>query len=154
LGAFGPTYEAVTGRLQAEPLRPNDEFFAPPPATLAYRARMDLLITWAMYTVALAVVAAIVPGFEIKGGLKGHIIVAALFGLLNWALGWLLSAVLTVATLGLFWLLGIIAHTIVLAIVLLITDRFTDRLNIRSFWIAWLAAALISVSVGLLERVL
>lgn len=115
---------------------------------------MDVLITWAMYTVALALVAAIVPGFEIKGGLKGHILVAALFGLLNWALGWLLSAVLTVATLGLFWLLGIIAHTIVLALVLLITDRFTDRLNIKSFWIAWLAAAIISVSVGLLERVL
>ncbi len=115
---------------------------------------MDLLITWAMYTAALAVVAALVPGFEIKGGLKGHIIVAALFGLLNWALGWFLTAVLTLATLGLFWLLGIVAHTIVMAIVLLITDKFSDSLRIRSFWIAWVSAAIISVSVGLLERVI
>jgi putative membrane protein len=112
---------------------------------------MSIIITWALYTAALALVAALLPGFEVRGGLKGLVGVAALFGVLNWALGWLLTLVLTIVTLGLAWLLSVVTHTVVTAIVLKITDAFSERLRIRSFWTALLAAAIMSVTVGALR---
>jgi putative membrane protein len=112
---------------------------------------MSIIVTWALYTAALTLVAVIVPGFDIRGGLWGRLGVAALFGVLNWALAWGLTVLLTIATLGLAWLLSVVTHTVVTAIVLKITDALSDRLSIRSFWIALLGAAIMSVTVGALR---
>ena len=65
---------------------------------------MGLLISWLILSVAVWVTAAVLPGFKVKD-FKSAIIVALIFGLLNFFLGWLLFAVFTVATLGLAWLL-------------------------------------------------
>ncbi len=118
----------------------------------AYRPNVSILITWALYTAALALVAAVIPGFQIKGGLKGTLAVAALFGILNWALAWLLTALIGLFTLGLGWIFSTITQTIVVAIVLSVTDGLTDRLKIKSFWIALLAAAIVSFTVAFLRR--
>lgn len=115
---------------------------------------MGIIITWALYAAALALAAMLLPGFEIRGGLKGTLVVAALFGVLNWALAWLLTVVLTVATLGLVWLASIVAHTVVTAVVLKITDAFSDRLSMRSFWTALAAGAIMSVVVAVARRVM
>jgi uncharacterized membrane protein YvlD (DUF360 family) len=112
---------------------------------------MSIIVTWALYTAALALVAAVLPGFEIRGGFTGRLGVAALFGVLNWALAWALTAALTIATLGLAWLLSVVTHTVVTAIVLKIADAFSERLTIRSFWVALAAAAIMSLTVGALR---
>jgi uncharacterized membrane protein YvlD (DUF360 family) len=112
---------------------------------------MSIVVTWALYTAALALTAAVLPGFQIRGGLVGHLGVSALFGVLNWALASLLTVALTLATLGLAWLLSVVTHTVVTAIVLKVTDAFSDRLSIRSFWTALAAAAIMSVTVGALR---
>jgi uncharacterized membrane protein YvlD (DUF360 family) len=115
---------------------------------------MNLLLDLALYTAALALVSEVLPGFEIRGGLKGTVVVALLFGVLNWALAWLLTVALGIVTLGLAWMLSVITHTIVTAGVLKVTDRLTDRLTIKSYWVALVAAALMSLTVAVLRWIL
>jgi putative membrane protein len=111
-----------------------------------------MLLDWALYSAALALAAALVPGFKVEGGLKGTLVVAALFGLLNWALSWLLGLVLAVLTLGISLLLGVITHTLVTAVVLQLTAGVTDRLKIKSFGAAFISALLMSITVALLKK--
>jgi putative membrane protein len=73
------------------------------------------------------------------------VVVAAIFGILNFLLGWLLFAVLVVGTLGLGLLLSFLLHWVVNAILLKITDAFTSRLDIRSFGTALIAALVMSL---------
>lgn len=104
-----------------------------------------MLITWALYTGALLLVAQVLRGFEIRGGLWAVISVAALFGVLNWALNWAITFLLGLFTLSLAWALGIITQIVVVAIVLKITDAVSDRLKIRGFGVALIAATVIEV---------
>jgi uncharacterized membrane protein YvlD (DUF360 family) len=115
---------------------------------------MNLLIDWALYSAALAIAAALVPGFKIKGGLKATLFVACLFGILNWFLAWLLTLLLGVVTLGLAWLFSVVTHTIVTAIVLKVTAGLTDKLTIKNFWSALLGAAFMSLSVAILRGII
>ena len=50
---------------------------------------MSLLISWLILTVAVWATASVLPGFHVKD-FKGALIVSAIFGLLNFVLGWLL----------------------------------------------------------------
>ncbi len=105
---------------------------------------MSLLITWLITSVAVWVTAAVLPGFQVKN-FKSAILVAAIFGLLNVLIGWLLFAVFTVVTLGLAWILGFITRWIINAILLKLTDSLTDHLTIKGFGNALLGALIISV---------
>jgi putative membrane protein len=92
---------------------------------------MRLLISWLILSVAVWVTAAVLPGFHVKS-FKSAIIVAAVFGVLNFFLGWLLFFVFAVATLGLAWLFAFITRWIINALLLMVTDRLTDHLKIDS----------------------
>jgi putative membrane protein len=116
---------------------------------------MRLLISWLILSVAVWATAAVLPGFRIKN-FKSAIIVAALFGLLNFLLGWLLFAVFTVATLGLAWLFGFLTRWLINTLLLMLTDAMTDHLKIDGFkWAALgaLVISLISTVIGFLLRV-
>jgi len=107
-----------------------------------------LILSWLILSLAVWVTAAILPGFHIKG-VKSAIIVAAIFGVLNFLLGWLLFGVFTVATLGIAWLLAFITRWIINAILLVLTDKLTDHLKIDGFRWA-LGGALVMSLVGTL----
>ena len=109
---------------------------------------MDLILSWLILSLAVWVTDAALPGFHVKGP-KSALIVAAIFGILNFLLGWLLFAVFTVATLGLAWLLAFITRWIINAILLVITDKLTDHLKIDSFGWA-LGGALMMSLIGTL----
>ena len=83
-------------------------------------------------------------GLHVKSP-KSALIVAAIFGLLNFLLGWLLFAVFAVATLGIAWLLAFITRWIVNAILLVITDKLTDHLKIDGFRWALAGAFMMSL---------
>ena len=100
---------------------------------------MGLLISWLLLTLAVLATSAIIPGFRVKG-FGSAILVAALIGILNTLLGWLLFAVIGIATLGLGFLLAFVTRWIVNAIILKLVDGLTTRLSIRSFGTAMLAA--------------
>lgn len=97
---------------------------------------MDLILSWLILTLAVWLTAMILPGFHVKG-VGSAFIVAAIFGILNFLLGWLLFAVFTVATLGIAWLLAFITRWIINAILLKLTDALTDRLTIDSLAGRW-----------------
>jgi putative membrane protein len=107
---------------------------------------MGFLLSWLILTVAVWVTAAVLPGIHVKS-FGDAFLVAALFGVLNFFLGWIFFAVFTVATLGLAWLLAFITRWIINAIVLKITDSLTDRLTVDSFGWA-LAGALMMSAIG------
>ena len=105
---------------------------------------MSLIVTWLVLSVAVWVTAAVLPGVHLKGA-GGALVVAAIFGLLNFFLYWLFFTVFTIATLGLAWLLSFITYIVINAILLVITDKLTDQLKIDNFGWALLGALIISV---------
>jgi putative membrane protein len=109
---------------------------------------MRLILSWLILSFAVWITSALLPGFHVKG-IKSALLVAAIFGVLNFLLGWLLFAVFTVATLGLAWLLAFITRWIINAILLVLTDKLTDHLKIDSFGWA-LGGALTMSAIGTL----
>jgi putative membrane protein len=105
---------------------------------------MTFLLTWLIMSVAVWITATVLPGFHVKG-FSSAIIVAAIFGVLNFLIGWLLFFVLGVATLGIGFLLAFITRWIVNALLLKLTDAVTDHLTIDGFRWAFIGALMISV---------
>jgi putative membrane protein len=93
---------------------------------------MNLLVSWLILSLAVWITAMVLPGFRVRS-FGSAIAVAAIFGILNFLLGWLLFAVFTVATLGLAWLLAFITRWIINAILLVLTDKLTAGLSIDGF---------------------
>lgn len=107
---------------------------------------MTILISWLILSLAVWVTAAVLPGFHLKNA-KSALLVSAIFGVLNFFLGWLFFAVFAVATLGLAWLFAFLTRWLINAILLTITDKLTDHLKIDGFGWA-LAGALVMSLVG------
>ena len=107
---------------------------------------MELLLSWLILSLAVWVTDAVLPGFHVKS-FGSALLVAAIFGILNFLLGWLMFAVFTIVTLGLAWLLAFITRWIINAILLVLTDKLTDHLTIDSFGWA-LGGALMMSLVG------
>ena len=105
---------------------------------------MGILISWLVLSIAVWITAVVLPGVHIKGA-GSAIVVAALFGVLNFFLGWFFIVVIGFATLGIGFLLIFITRWIVNAIILKIVDATTDRIKIEGFGWALGAALMISV---------
>jgi putative membrane protein len=102
---------------------------------------MKLLVRWAALAISFWVATAVIPGIDVKGGLTTYLWVALLFGLLNATLGSLLKLLTlpaVILTLGLFLV-------VVNAAMLMLVARWSDKLDINSFWSAIFSAIIISV---------
>ena len=109
---------------------------------------MTFLLSWLVLSVAVWITAMVLPGVHVKN-FGSAILVAALVGVLNFLLGWLLFAVFTIATLGIAWLLAFLTRWIINAIILKLADALTDHLTIDGFGWA-LAASLMMSAIGTL----
>lgn len=107
---------------------------------------MGLILSWLILSLAVWVTALVLPGFHLKNG-QSALLVAAIFGVLHFLLGWLFFAVFTIATLGLAYLLAFVTRWLITAILLKITDAVTDHLTIDSFGWA-LGGALMMSALG------
>ncbi|WP_193222336.1 phage holin family protein [Alkalilimnicola sp. S0819] len=105
---------------------------------------MNLLLSWLILSFAVWLTAELLRGFHVKS-FTSAVLVAALFGILNFLLGWLLFALFTVATLGIAWLLAFITRWIINAILLMLVSKLTDALRIDSFGWALGGALLMSL---------
>ncbi|MDR0965370.1 MAG: phage holin family protein [Myxococcales bacterium] len=112
-----------------------------------------LLLHWLILTVAVYLAAAIVPGVKVKSFLATFV-VAAIFGILNYFIGWALRGVLYVTSLGLLYLLSFLARWIVDALLLKVTDLITDKIEIRGLGPAFLAALVMSAAGTLMQWLL
>ena len=101
-------------------------------------------LQWLILAVSFLITAKIVPGVRLSG-FWDAIVVAAIFGVLNFLLGWLLYVFIGIATLGIGFLLSFLLRWVVNAILLKITDAFTSRLDVRSFGTALIAALVMSL---------
>lgn len=101
---------------------------------------MNLFIRWLLSAVALMIVAYLVPGFHVRGFFSA-LIAAAVIGLVNATLGFLVKVVtfpLTIITLGLFLI-------VVNALMLRIAAMFVPGFNVSGWWPALIGAVLLSL---------
>jgi len=111
---------------------------------------MNLILSWLILSLAVWVTAVVLPGFHLKSG-RSALVVAALFGVLNFFLGWIFFTVFTIATLGLALLFAFLTRWLINAIILKLVDALTDHLSIDSF--AWaLGGALMMSALGTLGQ--
>ncbi|HEY4611007.1 MAG TPA: phage holin family protein, partial [Ilumatobacteraceae bacterium] len=97
--------------------------------------------TWLAIALAIGLTAWLLPGMDVNGGFFALLLIAAVFGLVNAVIGRILKLLtlpLTLMTLGLFSL-------VINAFMLLLTDRWLDRLDVDGFVTALLATLLISL---------
>ena len=104
---------------------------------------MTLLLSWLILSIAVWLTATLLPGVHVKS-FWDAIVVAALIGILNFFLGWLLFAVFTIATLGIAWLLAFLTRWIINAIILKVADAMTDRLTVDGFGWALVGSLMMS----------
>jgi putative membrane protein len=105
---------------------------------------MGLLVTWLVMSGAFWLTAQLLPGFRVKG-FRGAIWVAAIFGVINWLIGWFLFAVIGIMSLGIGFLLSFLTRWLVNAILLKITDKLSANLSIQGFSTALIGALLLSL---------
>ena len=111
---------------------------------------MHLIIAWLVLTISVWVTAAILPGFRVNG-LSGAIKAAAVFGILNWLLGYFFFVVLGIVTLGIGFLFAFLTRWLVMAIILKLADKLSSNINIDSFGTAALGALIMTVVGSLTE---
>jgi len=105
---------------------------------------VNLLLSWLILSVSVWIAAMILPGLHVRS-FGSAVIVAAIFGVLNFLIGWLLFGILTIATLGLAWLLAFVTRLVINAILLSATAALTDRFRVDGFRWALIGAFVISV---------
>ena len=93
---------------------------------------VGLLISWAILTIAILIVAKVVPGTEVKG-VTGAILVALVFGVINWALGRFLWSRPPISGSGLGMLWQLAGYWVSNIILLWVTDKISKSLTIKSF---------------------
>lgn len=96
-------------------------------------------LNWLIVAIAVWLTATVVPGVRVKS-FGSAIGVAAVFGVLNFVLGWLLFTVFAIGTLGLGYLFAFITWWVVDAILLKLTDALSDGIRIDNFFSALLAS--------------
>lgn len=112
---------------------------------------MSFLLTWLVLAIAVWLTAAILPGFKVNG-FWGAIKASAVFGTLNWLLGWFFFAVLSIVTLGIAYLLAFITRWIVMAIILKLSDKLSSSIKIDGFGTALIGALMMTFLGSLVER--
>jgi putative membrane protein len=105
---------------------------------------VHFLLQWLVLALAFWLTAKVVPGFKVSG-FWDAIVVAAVFGIINWFLGRFLFYFIGIATLGIGLLLSLITHWVVNAILLKLTDLISSRLYVKTFGTALLAALVMSI---------
>jgi len=106
---------------------------------------MALLISWLVLTVSFVVTSKLVDGFQLKGGLGNQLLVAAIFGVLNVLVGRFLFVLIGIGTFGLGFVFSFVGRLVATALVLKLVDALTDKLKVKSFGTAFVAALVMSV---------
>jgi putative membrane protein len=103
-----------------------------------------------LYLAAKAMTSVYIKGF------RTAIMVALIIGVLSFLIGWLITFVLNVLTLGIFYFigLGIVTRTIANAIVIEIADQVSKNFNTKGFLPSLWLAIIIAIVGSLVDLVL
>jgi len=108
-----------------------------------------VLRLWVILAGAIALAAAVLPGFEVEEGVLGYVVVALVFGLVNAVIGpiaRLLTLPITLMTLGLFAL-------VVNGAMLALAAWITPLIELDGFGSAMVSALVISIFSATLTRI-
>lgn len=117
------------------------------------------MLQWLIHIIidaaVLLVAAKYMPKVELKG-FKTAIIVALIIGVLSFLLSWLLTAVLNIATLGLFYFLGLgfIIRIIVYAIIIEIADKISKDFKTIGFMPSLWLAIILAIVGAIIDAIL
>ncbi len=103
-----------------------------------------LIVSWLVLALGVWVATLAISGVRVRGGVGSYLIIAAVFGLLNLFVGKVLFLFIGVGTLGLGFLFAFLTRLVVDALMLKLTDAVSDRLEVKSFGAAFLAALVMS----------
>ena len=117
------------------------------------------MIQWLIHIVVDALVLLLAARVFSKIELKGFstaIVVALIIGVLSFLLSWLLTAILNIATLGIFYFLGIgfITRIIAYAIVIEIADKFSSDFNTKGFKYSIILAVIMAIAGAIVDAML
>lgn len=117
------------------------------------------MIQWIIHILVDALVLLIAAKFLGSVHLKGFktaIIVALIIGVLSFLLSWLLTAILNIATLGIFYFLGIgfVTRVIAYAIIIEIADKMTSDFKTEGFTSSIWLAVLIAIIGTIVDAIL
>lgn len=106
------------------------------------------MVQWLIHIIIDALVlllaANFLPRVELKG-FKTAILVALLIGILSFFLSWLLTGIFNIATLGIFYFLGLgfVTRVIAYAVIIELADQLSKDFKTRGFMASvWLAVIL------------
>ncbi len=102
---------------------------------------IDWLIHIVIDAIVLLLAAKVLPKVELKGW-KAAIIVAFLIGILSFFLSWLLTLLLNIATVGIFYFLGLgfVTRVVAYAIIIELADKLSKDFKTHGFLSSlWLA---------------
>lgn len=115
---------------------------------------LTALISFGVLVVSLFVATTFLEGMQIKGGIGSYVVVAIVFGILNF-LGETFFRLIGFGTLGLGFLFSFITRLLATGIVLRIASTFAEkRLYVKDWKTAFLAALLMSFTTGACEMIL
>src|SRR5262245_56654621 len=103
-----------------------------------------LLVSWLSLSFLLWVTGKVVPGFQVNG-VRGALVVGAIFGILMCALSGPLFVIIGVSTLSLGFIFKFVTKLVESAVLLKLADALTDHLTIRGFVPALIGAVVMSV---------
>ena len=104
---------------------------------------VGIILSWLVLSLSVLVVSLILPGMTIRRTVDA-VVVAAMLGVVNFFIGWILFVIIGLVTLGLGFLFAFVTRWIVNSIILYLVASITPRLRLRSFGTALLAALLMS----------
>ena len=105
---------------------------------------LEFILKWVVLSAAFLVTANVLPGVRLKG-FKSSLAVAAIYGVLMFVVGKILFLVFSIGTLGVAYLLGFVTWWIIGAMMLLLTDKLTDKLKLDGLMTALIASGLLAV---------
>lgn len=103
----------------------------------------------------LLAAASLLPKIELKG-YKTAIFIAFLIGVLSFFLSWILTVILNVATLGIFYFLGLgfITRIIAYAIIIELADKLSKDFNTVGFVPSVWLAIILAVVGGIVDAII
>lgn len=117
------------------------------------------MLTWLIHIIidslVLLAAASIFPKVELRG-YKTALIVALLIGILSFFLSWILTVILNIATLGIFYFLGLgfVTRVIAYAIIIEIADKFSKDFKTHGFTPSLWLAILMAIVGGIVDAVI
>lgn len=116
---------------------------------------MDFLLSILINAAVLIIVAKMLPKVHITGW-GAAILAALLIGIFNPTIGWILRAILNVATLGLFLFIGLgfIIRLIVTALIIKLVDWLMPGLRVDGYGTALLLAIIMAITGSLISYLL